>query len=503
MTRFRVLNLESENGESKVTETTVNTAPSWTMKDLMDDLEHKVKGSVSAMFCSGRRVNHSMLTDISTTKTLTWTSTEPGFRVVEANSLRALYERGEGYRLNAVLKSLKEVNSFCTKGPRAMRASSGSGGVYFLKPNSGNHIVACFKPRDDEPGSRNNPNQGSQRDGIIPGEAAEREVAAFILDWGGFCGVPATLLAEAACDMFPDSLRSPKIGSFQTFIQHAEETVGDFSPHLFSAPQVHKIGILDLRFLNMDRNDSNILVVQKNSEYHLCPIDHGLCFPAKIEVGWCDWVWWDWPQTLMPFDQETREWVLSLDVNEDLRILEQCFGFRPDCLRVYRCMTSLLQKGVAAGFTLRDIASVVVRSQDIDEPSAMEKTVIRATELASLMVSNSRSKPHCNGMIRSASFDGNLSTATANSVPDSLFFPYFDRLLDDIIAEVMQKKVFSLNLPDFDGGWFSASSRSSPSELTKIASPRMPAHGRGKSAFSMDMTNNEAFRNFPMLNLHQ
>jgi hypothetical protein len=451
-----------------------------------------------------------------------------GFRVVEAQCLEILFDRGEGYRVNQVVKSLRDVNATCCKGSKAIRASSGSGGVYFLKPNmssaTSSQILACFKPRDDEPGSRNNPNQKSMRDGVQPGEAAEREAAAFILDWGGFCGVPGTLLVEAACEMFGCALdsngmpsSSPKIGSFQHFVQNAPDTVGDFSPHLFSAREVHKIGILDLRFLNMDRNDSNILVLKKMDEYHLVPIDHGLCFPDRIEVGWCDWVWWDWPQTLVPFDQETKEWIMSLDVMEDLQVLERCFALRPECLRIYRCMTMLLQKGVGAGLNLRDIASVVVRTRDIDEPSAIEKTIARATELTALMESNSRSRApsEANGsgrrLHRSSSFDGNLNgvvTSTcAKGLCDDLFFSYVDRLLEDVVAEILQMKMSSSSgnksLDSYDGSWFSASTRSSPSELTKIASPRLYPNGSGSriSPFGNDARDRVA--SIPILSLHQ
>jgi len=391
-----------------------------------------------------------------------------------------------------------------------MRASSGSGGVYFLKSANtpGAQILACFKPRDDEPGARNNPNESSRRDGVYPGEAAERESAAFVLDWNGFCGVPATILVEAAVDTFSadDGSGEFKVGSFQHFVQNAAETVGDFSPHLFSAREVHKIGLMDLRFLNMDRNDSNILVRRQGDEYHLVPIDHGLCFPDHIEVGWCDWVWWDWPQTLQPFEADTRDWVMSLDIEEDLSVLRRCFQLRPACLRIYRCMVTLLKKGVAAGLNLRDIASVVVRARDIDEPSAMEKTIFRATELAHLMSANARSRDKTNGgMFKSSSFDGNLSVVasppgTDKRVSDELFFSYVDRLLDDVVAEVLDRKG-SLTGEDLDGSWFSASSRSSPAELTKIASPRLIPVGK----LSPQLSDNSigGLGGLPALTLHQ
>jgi hypothetical protein len=54
--------------------------------------------------------------------------------------------------------------------------------------------------------------------------------------------------------------------------------------------EVHKIAILDLRILNCDRNEANILVVKKLiagpkgtvKSTMLVPIDHGLTFPDNF-----------------------------------------------------------------------------------------------------------------------------------------------------------------------------------------------------------------------------
>jgi len=510
--RFRLICIDPPDGaDAKISEAVVEASPAFRVEDIIRNFEINSNKHVRAAFTEGQRLDEDDLLATVKMRTLTLTLAGPGFNIVEGSCLQMLHDRGEAYRLYPVLKSLREVNRACSKtgsrGSQAMRASSGSGGVYFLKSASspGAQIHACFKPRDDEPGARNNPNEASCRKGVLPGEAAEREAAAFILDWGGFCGVPGTVLVEAACDMFPpDNSGQPLIGSFQHFVQNAVDTVGDFSPHLFSARQVHKIGLMDMRFLNMDRNDSNILVVRRHSdEYHLVPIDHGLCFPDRIEVGWCDWVWWDWPQTLLPFDEETREWVLGLDIEEDVSVLRQ-FSIRPACIQMYRCMLMLLKKGVAAGLNLRDLASVVVRSRDIDEPSAMEKTITRATELAYLMESNSRFKfsNQKAQLYHSSSFDGNLSMMdlVEKEVSDDLFFAYVDRLLEDIVAEVKQRKNGFTGPVEYNGHWFSASTRSSPSELTKIASPRLLPRGKLSPT---DVVQGGNVYAFPSLNLLQ
>jgi hypothetical protein len=81
-------------------------------------------------------------------------------------------------------------------------ARDGMGGSYFFRDPSG-HSAAIFKPCDEEPLAPNNPKGWEGRAMGAPGykpcvrvgEAALREVAAYLLD-GGFAGVPAACLAH-------------------------------------------------------------------------------------------------------------------------------------------------------------------------------------------------------------------------------------------------------------------------------------------------------------------
>ena len=57
----------------------------------------------------------------------------------------------------------------------------------------------------------------------------------------------------------PESKEQYKIGSFQIFVKN-KGSVENYSWDLFAVDEVHKIGILDLRILNLDRNNCNILV---------------------------------------------------------------------------------------------------------------------------------------------------------------------------------------------------------------------------------------------------
>jgi hypothetical protein len=205
----------------------------------------------------------------------------------------------------------------------------GSGGTYFLHDSCKNK-VAVFKPADEEPYAENNPRgylpqlgqPSSLREGIAPGEACIREVAAFLLDRDGFAGVPQTTLVEARHPAFhtngkrlncsqggaalgshsilPNSPVKPalmkKPGSFQEFIR-CECTIDDISPSKVSVEEVHKIAILDIRIMNADRNAANLLVRRKeDNSLELVPIDHGFCLRSVCDVSWMDWCWLDWPQ---------------------------------------------------------------------------------------------------------------------------------------------------------------------------------------------------------------
>jgi len=60
--------------------------------------------------------------------------------------------------------------------------------------------------------------------------------------------------------------------------------VENFSPSLISNDEVHKIAVLDLRLLNLDRNECNILVQKIDDSYKLVPIDHGLTIPDSLAI---------------------------------------------------------------------------------------------------------------------------------------------------------------------------------------------------------------------------
>jgi hypothetical protein len=102
-----------------------------------------------------------------------------------------------------------------------------------------------------------------------------------------------------------ESQNGMKFGSIQQFAE-SEGPVENISPSLLSRDEVHKIAILDLRLLNLDRNTDNILyrvttgidkrTGQQRRVRKLIPIDHGLTIPDNLAIQSFDLAWLGWDQ---------------------------------------------------------------------------------------------------------------------------------------------------------------------------------------------------------------
>lgn len=343
----------------------------------------------------------------------------------------------------ALQRLVQQARRGLTLGFKPALAPDGSGGSYFLS-DARRQRVGVFKPADEEPFAENNPRgyvaHGAPssspgggdaewlRQGVRPGELCLREVAAYLLDHDGFAGVPPTTLAEARHPGFHTAganwtvgeggagvgvhaLHSPlarpatslaassheavkKVGSFQEFV-YAECTMDDISPSKVSVDEVHKIAILDIRLLNADRNVANILcrrIPEEPDHFRLVPIDHGYSLRSKCDVAWFDWCWLDWPQTKQPLSKASREYVLGLDVEADVRLLKERLNMQNDVLDYFRCSCLILKAGVRAGLTLYDICSeIMCRSDPSGEiQSKFETLTTMASELAMSAVHNGK-----------------------------------------------------------------------------------------------------------------
>jgi hypothetical protein len=317
------------------------------------------------------------------------------------------------------------------------------------------------------------------RSGVYSGEGAWREVAAYMLDAGGLAGVPHTALAVAWHTAFQnvvpgsggaedDVHRSagakstpaaaagprkwgksalnrdrsssgsgggsgsealpaappprPKVGSLQAFVRGrvdrswTDRRVQAALPDL----EVHKVALLDMRLLNLDRNEDNVLVVEaedgggghaaegsdhthnsgpshttssssssssssdnSNSRYRLVPIDHGYILPGDVGVDDYDWAWLDFPHLERPLHPRLHAAFFAIDVERDIAVLRAAFGhaIRPACFNTYRLTHAVIRKGLERCMTLKQIACLLCRVMPQDR-SRLQQWVGTASLLA-------------------------------------------------------------------------------------------------------------------------
>uniref|UniRef100_A0A7R9V548 1-phosphatidylinositol 4-kinase n=1 Tax=Chlamydomonas euryale TaxID=1486919 RepID=A0A7R9V548_9CHLO len=281
-------------------------------------------------------------------------------------------------------------------------AAEGMGGTYVMCGPDG-APVGVLKPADEEPLAPNNPrgNVGSAlgaaglKPSVRVGEAAVREVAAHLLDHGGFARVPASALVRArhgALRYGVGEASTPKLASLQAYVEH-ECDMNDVGPGSFATADVHRIGILDIRLFNTDRHAGNILVrhvpaadgaassdAAADSPCELVPIDHGFCLPETLDAPYFEWL--HWPQAKQPFSADELAYIRSLDAAADAAMLRARLPqLRPGSLRVLQLTTALLQRCADAGMTLFDIGSLLTRpflGGGVEGPSPLERMCLAA-----------------------------------------------------------------------------------------------------------------------------
>lgn len=271
--------------------------------------------------------------------------------------------------------------------------SEGCGGAYFLRDTSSTSSapIGIFKPRDEEYMAPSNP-RGYVKDGavvgvtehptnkgFIVGNGALRERAAYLLDeaYGNFSGVPVTTLLKLKANEGEEA----KEGSVQAFVA-SESSAEDMGSLKFSVPEVHKVGILDVRLFNTDRHAGNILLRPRGPHeetYAMTPIDHGFCLPSYQHLDGALMDWMQWPQAQYPFTCEELDHIASLDIAQDAAILRSV-GIDEECVTTMRICTALLQLGADAGFSLHEIGGYLQREGDFSQPSTLEKVVEEAVK---------------------------------------------------------------------------------------------------------------------------
>ena len=112
----------------------------------------------------------------------------------------------------------------------------------------------------------------------------------------------------------------------------------------------------------------------------LVPIDHGYALPHTLEDVCFEWEFW--PQAKIPYDDETKAYIASLDVEQDVEHLRsEAIDLAPASERVLRVCTVLLQKAASRGCCPADIAGMMSRPMP-NRLSDLEKLASRAAGIA-------------------------------------------------------------------------------------------------------------------------
>ncbi|EGZ16030.1 phosphatidylinositol 3 and 4-kinase-like protein [Phytophthora sojae] len=274
--------------------------------------------------------------------------------------------------------------------------SEGCGGAYFLSVESMDNSstkkmnpLGIFKPRDEEYMAPKNPRGYVKENAVVGvtehpvnkgfrvGNGALRERAAYLLDnaYGSFSGVPVTNLMVLSVN------GEEKEGSMQRFVasQCSAEDMGTLK---FAIPEVHKIGILDVRLFNTDRHAGNILLSARPNDqtFGMTPIDHGFCLPSYKQLDGATFDWLQWPQAEFPFTCAELDHIASLDEARDAAVL-RAVGIEEECVTTMRVCTAVLKRGAEAGFSLFEIGSLLQRDGDFTSPSQLELVVAKAAKV--------------------------------------------------------------------------------------------------------------------------
>ncbi|KAM7270239.1 hypothetical protein ACFE04_029453 [Oxalis oulophora] len=276
-----------------------------------------------------------------------------------------------GQHASRIRALVVEVAMAMVSGLEPTPVSGGLGGAYFVHDRNGD-VIAVAKPVDEEPLAVNNPKgfgglmlgQPGLKRSVRVGETGVRELAAYLLDHDGFAGVPTTALIKTSHVTFhvndpeTSSTIPCKVASLQRHVDH-EFDAAELGPSRFSVSSVHRIGIFDVRLLNLDRHAGNILV-QKQNCAELVPIDHGLCLPEWLDDPYFEWL--HWPQALIPFSEHEIEYISNLDPFKDAELLRtELPSLRESSIRVLVICTVFLKKAAAAGLCLADIGKMMSR----------------------------------------------------------------------------------------------------------------------------------------------
>lgn len=153
-----------------------------------------------------------------------------------------------------------------------------------------------------------------------------------------------------------------------------------------SAPSKLQSSFLNSQFQSEIDIMNKVEVSKSKRHYRLVPIDHGYSLPHLLHIREVNLCWIEWTEADTPMSAELRAYCAALDPEEDANGLRRVLGaaIPEECLFTLRVCTRLLQRGVSAGLTLREIGRLM--SSDTNERSPLQTKVLEAVQRAVSMV---------------------------------------------------------------------------------------------------------------------
>lgn len=163
----------------------------------------------------------------------------------------------------------------------------------------------------------------------------------------------------------------------------------EYAPILYKLRRSHSVG----PSIDITRRQANASCPRRRicDGMRLIPIDHGFCLPHPLAVDETELAWMAWPQAKLPLSNELKEYVASININDDVARLEAMLGdlLPSHCLLTLRIGTELLQAGTAQGLMLFEIGHIITR-ENFDRPSQLEVAIEETYRKLGGGVSNSR-----------------------------------------------------------------------------------------------------------------
>lgn len=261
----------------------------------------------------------------------------------------------------------------------------GTCGAYLVEDAFGQRGI--FKPQSAE---GTNADLSPLKRGVAFGDTTAKEIAAFVLG-GESSDVPVTTPVSTECK---------GRGSLQSWVSH-KCSAEDMGPSAFSAEEVQKIGILDVRLLNLDRHLGNLLVAETETGLKLIPIDHGYTLPSYRDTSDVHFGWTFWKQCKGPWTEQARATVAAIHPLADAAALA-AQGIGAESLVAHVAASLLLRHCVSREISLFRLAQFMQSDMLLDDAqsgfaaalTAAMSPIETATETSQLNFSNPDQLPH-------------------------------------------------------------------------------------------------------------